>query len=376
MVTGMAHKAGRSSGRLGLGVAVACGALAFGAGLGTSISVIANISAAVDPNETEFLRKGWIAALVVGLVAGGVGALVGWILGGRIAQRLTDLGLAVAKLGRGGTAVKVRFGGNDEISSLGRSLQYLANDLAELLKDQQQGGGALATMDPLVRQLRDKTLPQSLPAVAGFELDGAISAGSRGGLDYYDAVAIEDATIVYLISGEGAGPTSVVAARMARDEVHPALIQGAVPRKALAHANKVLKQHLPATVCAKATLLMLSADGAKLYQAGARAPLLICQRGQVLELAAEGLALGLDDGPVFDKALRPQEVATSPGTRLILVNEAALRVDRFLERVGQLSPRHTAMFMNMVLGGIEQDAGSEGLREDVVLVTAKKAGQT
>jgi hypothetical protein len=28
-----------------------------------------------------------------------------------------------------------------------------------------------------------------------------------------------------------------------------------------------------------------------------------------------------------------------------------------------------------VLGGIEQDAGDDGLREDVVLMTVKKAGQ-
>jgi hypothetical protein len=41
----------------------------------------------------------------------------------------------------------------------------------------------------------------------------------------------------------------------------------------------------------------------------------------------------------------------------------------------QNSPRHTQMFMNMVLGGIEQDSGAEGLREDVVLMTVKKAGQ-
>ena len=33
------------------------------------------------------------------------------------------------------------------------------------------------------------------------------------------------------------------------------------------------------------------------------------------------------------------------------------------------------MFMNVVLGGIEQDAGDDGLREDLLLITVKKAGQ-
>jgi hypothetical protein len=29
--------------------------------------------------------------------------------------------------------------------------------------------------------------------------------------------------------------------------------------------------------------------------------------------------------------------------------------------------------MNMVLGGLEQDAGADGLREDVIVLTAKRS---
>ena len=137
----------------------------------------------------------------------------------------------------------------------------------------------------------------------------------------------------------------------------------------------MLKTNLPSGVCAKATLLQLRDGDAKLYQAGARSPLLICQRGEVLELNAEGIAIGLDDGPVFEKSLRPQEIAMSPGTRLVLGNDALHRSEGLLGLLRQHSPRHTNMFMNMVLGSIEQDAGEDGLREDVVLLTVKKAGQ-
>ena len=98
----------------------------------------------------------------------------------------------------------------------------------------------------------------------------------------------------------------------------------------------------------------------------------MCQRGELREVAAEGLALGLDDGPVFEKSLRPQEIAMTAGMRLLLVNEAALRTQAFRERVLEHTARHTAMFMNMVLGGIEEDAGSDGLREDVVVLTCKR----
>lgn len=364
----MARKGGSKSGKLALALALACGGTGLLSGFAGSLAVLLQ-----SEGGSEKIR---LAALVVPFVVGAIGGMVGWFLGGRIAGRLTDLALAVSKLGRGGSEVKVRISGDDEIAALGRSLQYLANDLTEVLKqDESAGGGAMATMDPQVRQLRDKSLPESLPSCDGYELDGALAAGSRGGLDYYGGHVVDDSVVVYLVSGEGNGALAVLACRMARDELQRALSQGAQPRKALSHTNRVLQQSLPAGVCAKATLLQLSPSGAKLYQAGARSPLLVCQRGELRELSAEGLALGLDDGPVFEKSLRPQELAMTPGMRLLLVNEAALRTQSWKERVLEHTSRHTAMFMNMLLGGIEEDAGSDGLREDVLVITAKRTGQ-
>jgi HAMP domain-containing protein len=366
--------------KLAMRCALLGGLLGLLGGGTTTLVAVGAVAPAVKPeNRDEAAGQGRILGLSLTLMWSVAGAVAGFAFGSRLSGRVRELGQTVQKLGRGSVEVRVRATGSDEVTGVARSLQYLANDLAALMKDleqQERQGGALATMDPLVRQLRDRVLAQNLPQLDGFELDAALSPGSRGGLDYFDAVAVEDTVVCYLVAGEGNGTLSVVAARMARDELQRALAQGHAPRKTLSHANKVLKQTLPPGACAKATLLQLSPVGAKLYQAGARSPLWICQRGEVLELAAEGLALGLDDGPVFDKALRSQEVALSPGTRLVLVNEAGLRTAQLLDLVRQHTPRHTAMFMNVVLGTLEKDAGEGGLREDVVLITAKRAGQT
>lgn len=361
----------RKSGKLAWKLALVSAGVAAAGGMMVAVGVIQNLASAIPARNDDVVSRGWLIALGLAVVAGAIAALAAWVLGGQLGGRITDLGLAVSKLGRGSAEVRVRTSGDDEIGALGRSLQYLATDLQQLLQEQDKAG-AVVTMDPLVRQLRDKTLPQGFAALPGFEIDGALSAGSRGGLDYFDVVAGEGGAVLYVVSGEGAGALSVVACRMARDELRRALQQAAAPRKALAHTNKVLHQQLPKGVCAKATLLQLGDGGAKLYQAGARAPMLICTRGEVLELAAEGIALGLDDGPVFEKALRPQEMQLAAGTRLLLVNEAALRQQSLLDLVRQHSPKHTAMFVNMVLGNLEQDAGADGLREDVLLLTAKK----
>ncbi len=374
----MARKGSRkSSGKLARNLAIGTAVAGLVGGLLLAVALIANVSGAIG--DPAIVKRAWLVGLLLAVVAAALCAIAGWVLGGKIASRVTDVGLAVSKLGRGGSEVKVRVAGDDEVGALGRAVQYLANDLQALLQDQEKTGGAVhVSMDPLVKQLRDKTVPQQLAEVPGYEVDGQLAGGSRGGLDYFDLVQTTGdnaQSIAYVVSAEGHGALAVVACKLARDELHRALLQGAAPRKALAHTNKVCKTHLPSGCCAKATLLQVGPDGCKLYQAGARTPLLICQRGDVLELNAEGLAIGLDDGPVFEKSLRPQEIAMSPGTRLVLGNDALLRSEGLLDLLRQHSPRHTRMFMNVVLGGIEQDAGDDGLREDLLLITVKKAGQ-
>ena len=373
----MARKSTKANGKLARNLAIGSAIAGLVGGLFLTVALVQNLGGAIaDP---AVVSRGWGIGLGLSALVAVICGITGQVLGGKLATRITDVGLAVSKLGRGGSEVRVRVQGDDEVGALGRSVQYLANDLAELLKGQaESGGAALVSLDPLVKQLRDKTVPNRLPGVAGYEIDGALANGSRGGLDYFDAVAVEGdepGAVLYLVSAEGHGALAVYACRLARDELQRALAAGATPRKALAHTNKVCKTHLPSGCCAKATLLQVNAQGAKLYQAGAHAPLLICQRGEVLELNAEGIALGLDDGPVFEKSLRPQEIAMSPGIRLVLGNDALHRSEGLLDLLRQHSPRHTNMFMNVVLGEIEQDAGGDGLREDVVLMTVKKAGQ-
>ena len=373
----MARKGSKSAGKLARNLALVTALAGLIGGVLLAVALITNLGGAIADPAT--LQRGWMIGMLLSLLVAAIAGAAGWVLGGKIGTRVTDIGLAVSKLGRGGSEVKVRVVGDDEVGALGRAVQYLANDLQALLQDQQKAGGGIhISMDPFVKQLRDKTIPQQFPEIAGYEVDGQLAAGSRGGLDYFDLVSVAGETpmnVAYVVTAEGHGPLAVHACKLARDELHRALLTGATPRKALAHTNKVCKTNLPGGICAKATLLQIAADGCKLYQAGARTPLLICQRGEVLELNAEGLALGLDDGPVFEKSLRPQEIAMSPGTRLVLGNDALLRSEGLLDLLRQHSPRHTRMFMNVVLGGLEQDAGDDGLREDVLLLTVKKAGQ-
>lgn len=366
-------KGARARGKLAVRLSAVIAVAAFLASIVTVALVVQILGSGLAPQGRALLGKAWALGLVVALLGALVVGLVAWVQGSQIGSRIVDLGLGVAKMGRGSAEVRIRYGGNDEIAALGRALQYLAGELAAMAKEAEAGGGVLASSDPMVRELRDRALPRRIEPVEGYEVDAALGAGSRGGLDYYDVVRREDSTVLVLVGAEGAGATSAVAVRMARDQIVRALEADATPRRALAHANKILHRSLPKGACAKAALLELRADGAKLYQAGYRAPALLCSRGEIQRVTAEGVAVGLDEGPVFEKALRPTPIEVSPGVRIVLVNEAGARLEDLEDLVREHAPKHTAAFMNMVLGQLEGMAGEGGLREDVVVLTAKRA---
>jgi hypothetical protein len=358
---------------LAISLAVLTGGTALAVGVVLVVMVVQTFRGWLPEAARDVVQRGYAFGLILALVGAAAVGLVAYLRGSGLAGRVTDLGLAVNKLGRGGAAVRVRVAGNDEVTSLGQAIQYLANDLAALFEEQEKAGTTNVAFDPLVRALRDRLLPKNgLAAPAGFEVDGALSKGSRGGLDYFDSVVKDSQAVLLLVSAEGAGPLAVLACKMARDEIVRALEAGATARKALSHANRVMHRQLPSSVCAKATLLELGEQEVKLYQAGARAPLLVCTAGDVREVAADGLGLGLDEGPVFEKQLRSEKVPVAQGIRLVVTNDAGYRHEGLRELVRTHSPKHTTPFMNLVLGGLEEDSGAEGLRDDVVLLTAKR----
>jgi len=362
----------RRSGKLATKLVLVCSVTAVVATGLTVVAVSQTLSSAIASQHSDIVTRGWLLGGILVVVSGCVVGLAAYLQGAAIGSRLTDLGLGLAKIGRGSAEVRVRFSGDDEIGKLGRALQYLSSDLTAMAREAEEGGAVGANMDPMVRELRDRTLPEEFPEVEGFELDGAVSPGTRGGLDYFGCVVQDDGAVMFIVSAEGTGPVAVLAARMARDELVRALGAEATPRKALAHTNRVLYKQLPKGSCARACVLQLAGDGIKLYQAGYPAPLLFCRAGEVDEINGEGLARGLDEGPVFDKGLRPVSEVVSQGVRVVLANDAALRIGEFVDLVAEHSPKHTAPFMNMVLGALERDAGEGGLREDVVLLTAKR----
>jgi serine phosphatase RsbU (regulator of sigma subunit) len=96
----------------------------------------------------------------------------------------------------------------------------------------------------------------------------------------------------------------------------------------------------------------------------------------------EGVALGLDAGPVFERSMQEAEVAIGPGDRLVLHTDGAVNVQnetgeeygeaRLYEAIQQKAPMNSQAFVNFVGSGIDQFHLTTPQNDDITISTVKR----
>jgi sigma-B regulation protein RsbU (phosphoserine phosphatase) len=121
--------------------------------------------------------------------------------------------------------------------------------------------------------------------------------------------------------------------------------------------------------------------------AGHKIPLLrlTAGDGSLRVVQPDGIALGFDKGPVFDRRLQVVETPVEHGDRLVLANSAPARIRNpegqelgekaFYARVKRHHAADTTQFLRALRRDLEQVAGEAGFQEDISVVTlSREAG--
>jgi serine phosphatase RsbU (regulator of sigma subunit) len=96
----------------------------------------------------------------------------------------------------------------------------------------------------------------------------------------------------------------------------------------------------------------------------------------------EGIALGFDKGPVFDRSLEIQRVPLEPGDSLVLVNTGAVSLTNeagqelgekaFYKYVMALAGEPAEHFLERLKGALVKYAGERALPRDVSIVSVRR----
>lgn len=328
--------------------------------------------------------------LILGITAGviAVGAVVSMIVASTVASPIDALVDDVRQIARGNFMHRthVKIGG--EVRALAREIDKMAASL----KDAQDAELDLMAKEremEVADEVRESLLPEGTPQVEGYDLMALqVGCPSPGG-DFYDVVEYADGRIGLLVCEvSGSGIPGALIGATAR-----AYLTSLLPRSSdTAEGMKVINRHLAKGVrrgmyvTALYALIEPASGQVEVACAGHRVPLLhfVAESRQLKTHQPEGIALGFDKGPVFDRALKTETVTLEPGDRLVLSNTGPLQVqDADGRELGEKSFYRLAMkkafgsseeLLGTIDGALDVFAGDEEFPHDISVITIRRNG--
>ena len=271
---------------------------------------------------------GLILGITFAVIA--AGALVAVWIAGQVAAPLEDLVDDVRQISHGNLHHKTRVRSGGEVALLAKTIDRMVSSLKEAQDAELELSAAEREME-VAAEVHEALLPDATPEVEGYEL-GALQIGcpTPGG-DFFDFLQLEDGRIGLLlceVSGKGV-PGALVAAT-ARSYLRTVLGDTGDITEGLRRVNGYLAKDVRRGMYVTAMYVLLDpATGqAEVACAGHKVPLLRYSAAErkIRILQPEGIALGFDRGPIFDRALETVEVELEPGDRLVLSNTGPVLV--------------------------------------------------
>ena len=334
-----------------------------------------------------------IGAIMVLVVL--VGALVAFWVASQVSRPVHRLIEDVRQISKGNLAHRTNSVGTGEIELLSRSIDRMTRDLAEAQEAQVELSMRERELE-VAGGVREALLPLTTPLVEGYDLGAAFLSSVDFGGDFHDFIELPDKNggegrVGLLVCGvSGTGVPAALIGSTARSYLRSELERNADVGEALRRVNRWLVSDVRRGMFVTALYALIDPEkGTALVAcAGHRIPLLrfAAEDESLRVVHPEGIALGFDKGPVFDRRLEVVEVPIDPGDRLVLMNSAPVELrnaddkelgERALyARVKRHATLETPKFLKSLRRDLETFVGSDDLTADVSIVTISRERQS
>lgn len=171
----------------------------------------------------------------------------------------------------------------------------------------------------VARVIQETLLPKEIPAIAGWDLDAFWQPAREVSGDFYDFIQLSDgrfAVIIADVTDKGVPAAMVMATT--RSILRAQAEHLVSPGKVLARTNELLYPDIPAKMFVTCLYMVIEPGSGKiiLANAGQNLPYILSD-GEVIELRATGMPLGLMPGMPYDEI----EASLQPGQSLVLSSD-------------------------------------------------------
>ncbi|MFH2001397.1 MAG: SpoIIE family protein phosphatase, partial [Planctomycetota bacterium] len=273
----------------------------------------------------------------------------------------------------------------DEIGLLARTFDKMTKNLQEASKKEAELVAQRHQL-AIAQEVQSNLLPDKIPQVPGYEIEAFHRSSKQVDGNYYDVIEYPDGKVGALVAAaSGKGIPAAMVMTMARSFFR-ALAGGAKDTvKMMRETNRLLSPDLRAGMYVEVLMVLIDPikHKAKLVSAGPTSLLRFNYQQKKLQgIHAEGIALGFDKGPVFDKSLKEVEFDIAPGDRLVLNTPGLFSVKNregvelgtlgFAKAVNKTALESSDVFVERVVSILDNYAGHAVHESDITFLTVKR----
>ena len=236
------------------------------------------------------------------------------------------------------------------------------------------------------REVQKILLPSGDPKIPGFSIAGTNRPAKMVSGDYFDFIDVDEdhlGIVIADVSGKGIAASLIMA--MCRSVIRANADYNHSPANVLRAANRQLYPDIREDMFISLAYAILDKRSNEILiaRAGHDPPLhLMKATGQIVPIKPKGIAIGIDDGEVFDHAIALETVELAAGDTLLLytdgVNEALdpegeeFGMDRLRDTFERQSAKNAAGLVEGMIRAIETFAGNAPQNDDITLIAVQK----
>ena len=302
-------------------------------------------------------------------------------------QAVKDLARELDRLGSSGDPSRRIAAHGPEANAIARSVERMVSNLK--FREQHEMtdlAEATAKVQGTAAEIHHGLMPKNPPRIPGWEVETLFKPGFEIGGDHFDYFRIDETHLgVIIMDTSVRGIPAALVMSMARAYVRSSAPGLLSPGELLMRVNRLLAADLSQGQYVTALYAVIDTGNgtAKVASAG-HLPLVIYRHGigKTAVVNPEGIALGLDVGPVFDRSVTEVEVDIGVGDRLVLHTDGALQVQnetgdeygeaRLYDVIKQKAPMNSQAFVNFVGSAIDLFHTTTPQNDDITISTVKR----
>ncbi|MBN1807814.1 MAG: PP2C family protein-serine/threonine phosphatase [Planctomycetes bacterium] len=322
--------------------------------------------------------------ILFGIVFVIFGIALSFILANMVTHPIKQLANDMVVVAKGNLDHFTRVMTGDEIGLLASSFNQMVSSLrsAQLIEKESE---RLQSELNAAREIQANLLPEKTPDIPGYDFRPYYHSAKEVGGDYYDIFALDYDHIVIVVadvSGKGI-PGSMEMART-RTILHIVAPDSSSASEAVIRTNALLAKEIKRGmfVTLFLTILELSTRRMTCVSAGHNAMYVYrAASRQVEAINPNGIALGFDPGPIFERTLQEKLIQLERGDRFVLYTDGVVEAmspqheefgdDKLINIIKSAPQASSRDMVNMIISSLTQHQADAEQHDDITIVTGR-----